>query len=86
VPAATLKQWGLVWDCVAPDELLRRASEIAGRLATLPPETVLATRRLVDDAPDDTFAQSIDKERMFQKNLCDQPVFMDSVGMFLAGR
>ena len=86
VPAATLNQWGLVWDCVAAEELLTRAKDIASRLATLPPETVLATRRLVDEASGDSFAESLEKERMLQKDLCDQPVFIDSVGKFLGRR
>ena len=85
VPAATLNQWGLVWDCVAPEELMARAMDIAGRLATLPPETVLATRRLVDEAPGDNFAHSLEKERELQKHLCDQPVFIESVRNFLDG-
>jgi 2-(1,2-epoxy-1,2-dihydrophenyl)acetyl-CoA isomerase len=85
VPAATLNQWGLVWDCVAPEELMARAMDIAGRLATLPTETVLATRRLVDEAPGDNFAHSLEKERELQKHLCDQPVFIESVRNFLDG-
>ena len=36
LPAATAKDWGLIWDCVPDDQLLTKAQTIAGRLADGP--------------------------------------------------
>jgi 2-(1,2-epoxy-1,2-dihydrophenyl)acetyl-CoA isomerase len=86
IPAATLKQWGLVWDCVAPADLMGSARETARRLADIPPDTVLATRRLVDAGFSDSYGESLAKERVAQKTLCDLPVFLESVRKFRARR
>ncbi len=86
IPAATLREWGLVWECVPAAALLERARQIALRLAGLPRETLLATRSLVDTAPAHTFQQSIESERLRQQTLCDQPEFVESVQRFFARR
>ena len=86
VPAATLKEWGLVWDCVAPAHLMESARETARRLADIPPDTLLATRRLVDAGFSDSFGESLAKERVAQQTLCDLPVFLESVRKFRARR
>ena len=84
VPAPTLVDWGLALEAVAPDELEGRALDYARRLAALPRETVVATRRLVDSACGLSFAQMLEEERQTQLRLCDQPIFVDSVSRFLA--
>lgn len=86
LPASTLAQWGLVWECAPEQELLDRARGYARRLAGVPTATLLATRRLVDGAAEIGFQQSIEEERQCQRELCDAPVFMESVARFLAGR
>lgn len=84
VPATTLRQWGLVWDCVAPADLLDSSRDIARRLADIPPATVLATRKLVDTGYSDSLSESLDKERDTQETLCNLPVFLESVRKFQA--
>lgn len=83
IPAATLLEWGMVWECVPPDELLDRARDYARRLALVPASTLLATRKLVDEASQVSYAQSIEDERLCQRELCDAPVFMNSVRRFM---
>ena len=82
--ASRLHEWGLVWECVADDQLVERAHELATRLAKAPAETVVATRKLVDSAPHKTFAEILEGERQYQRQLCDAPFFIESVNRFLA--
>ena len=84
IPAATLLQWGAIWDCVPPGELLDTAHGYALRLARVPAATVLATRQLVDGSSAMTYPESIEDERCCQRELCDDPIFMDSVRRFMA--
>jgi 2-(1,2-epoxy-1,2-dihydrophenyl)acetyl-CoA isomerase len=85
IPVTTLKEWGLVWDVAPEDELLDRARDYARRLAAVPASTVLATRKLVDEASCTNFGQSLEDERQCQAELCDAPVFMNSVRKFMDG-
>jgi len=82
--AARLLEWGVVWECVDDLQLLSRAYELAGRLAQVPAETVVATRKLVDGAARQTFAGSLEDERQVQEQLCDAPFFSTAVLGFLA--
>ena len=84
LPAKQLYDWGLLWECVEDEALLGRAVEIAGRLSGVPSATLLATRRLVDDAWRESFSAIIERERQYQEELCDQPFFADAVAKFLA--
>jgi 2-(1,2-epoxy-1,2-dihydrophenyl)acetyl-CoA isomerase len=84
IPAETLKDWGLVFECVAPESLLDTARDYARRLAGVPVDTLVATRSLVDGAAGLSFNESLEEERMAQRTLCDAPVFMESVGRFMA--
>jgi 2-(1,2-epoxy-1,2-dihydrophenyl)acetyl-CoA isomerase len=84
IPATTLLEWGAIWDCVPPAELLDTARGYALRLADVPAATVLATRQLIDGSSAVTYTQSIEEERLCQRELCDGPVFLDSVRRFMA--
>lgn len=78
-----LMAWGLAWECVDDQLLLDRAHEIASQLASVPAATVIATRGLVDRATASSFEASIEDERLHQEQLCNNPVFTDSVSRFL---
>ena len=84
IPAATLVEWGAIWDCVPPAELLDTARGYARRLTGVPAATVLATRRLVDGSSAVAYGESIEDERRCQRELCDDPVFLESVRRFMA--
>jgi len=84
IDATSLHEWGLAWECVEAEQLMPRAYALAQQLACLPPATVLATRRLIDTAADSSFADALEAERACQEQLCDTPVFADSVRRFLS--
>jgi 2-(1,2-epoxy-1,2-dihydrophenyl)acetyl-CoA isomerase len=83
IPAATLHEWGLVWECVSPDTLIDTATAYALRLAQVPVETVLASRGLIDSANHRSFNQVLEDERLIQRDLTNAPAFVDSVRRFL---
>ena len=82
--AAKLQEWGLVWECVDADQLLPRALEVGSRLASVPAATVLATRQIIDTASENSFPAALEQERLAQRELCDLPVFSESVARFLS--
>lgn len=82
--AAQLQEWGLVWECVDADQLLPRAMEVGSRLAAVPAATVLATRQIIDAAGKSTFTAALEQERLAQRELCDLPVFSESVARFMS--
>jgi 2-(1,2-epoxy-1,2-dihydrophenyl)acetyl-CoA isomerase len=84
LPSTQLYEWGLVWECVDDEYLLQRARELASRLAQVPAGAVLGTRKLVDAAPQRSFADILEDERQCQRQLCDAPFFAESVARFLA--
>jgi 2-(1,2-epoxy-1,2-dihydrophenyl)acetyl-CoA isomerase len=82
--AAQLQEWGLVWECVDADQLLSRAMEVGSRLAAVPAATVLATRQIIDAAGKSSFTAALEQERLAQRELCDLPVFSESVARFMS--
>jgi len=84
IDASQLLEWGLVWECIEAASLLERAHALAAELALLPPDTVIATRQLIDSAYDSNFVAALEAERVHQEKLCDAPVFNESVQRFLA--
>ncbi len=86
IPAAQLKEWGLVWECAAPEALLDLAAKRARKLSGLSSEALIATRRLVDEANTSSFEKSLFDEKEAQRTLCSEPVFLNSVKAFFAAR
>ena len=82
--AEQLQEWGLVWECVDADQLLPRALEVGSRLAAVPAATVLATRQIIDAAGKSSFTAALEQERLAQRELCDLPVFSESVARFMS--
>lgn len=50
VPAATALEWGLVNYVVEPDELVKKAMELAARVAKNPPHSVRMTKQLLRES------------------------------------
>ena len=82
--ADRLLEWGVVWESVPDQQLLARSFELAERLAKVPAETIVASRRLIDNASQQSFEASLEDERQVQRELCDAPFFSSAVLGFLA--
>ena len=66
VPAKTVVDWGLVNRCVADDQLMATAMELAKALAT-GPKALGAIRKLVWESLDEEWAAQLHAERVAQK-------------------
>ncbi len=84
VSARSLESWGVVWQVVEDQQLLSTAQSLAKRLAKAPANAVIATRRLVDGASEESFADTLEAERLAQRKLCNEPVFFESVKAFIS--
>ncbi len=84
IDATRLLDWGLAWKVVEQDQLLPTAVALAATLGQLPAQTVLATRELVDSASQVSYPELLEQERLAQRELCDLPIFSQSVERFLS--
>lgn len=69
--AAAAERMGLIWE-VAPDPL-RRATEIAARLASYSTAAMVEIRAAITNADNSTYAESLEAERHAQHRLFDHP-------------
>ena len=84
IDAQTLLEWGAVWQVTEEDQLLSTAQTLAAKLGKAPAETVVATRRLIDDASQQGFSASLEDERVAQRKLTNLPVFFQAVKNFVS--
>lgn len=63
--ARTAEAWGLVNRVVEPDELLPAAQKLAADMATIPPTTLAAYKRLIDDGFARSFGDGMAHEAAF---------------------
>jgi enoyl-CoA hydratase len=76
---------GLVWRCVADDELLDTAVSLAARAADAPPELARRVKRTIQDvATLDTHDEAIERELGDQVWSMDQPAFAERLAALQA--
>ena len=86
LPAATAKDWGLIWDCVSDDQLLTEAQTIAGRLAEGPTIGLKAVVKAHDRALSNTLSEQLEYEKETQRVLFDFPHVSEGVRAFIEKR
>jgi 2-(1,2-epoxy-1,2-dihydrophenyl)acetyl-CoA isomerase len=86
LPAERAAQWGLIWSCVDDDALAAAARETATRLAALPPQAALETRRAYEAADANDLTAQLRYEAGRQRELIDRESFREGVDAFLAKR
>ena len=77
---------GLIWKCVADDELEAEAARLAAQLASGPTGTQVAARNLVDAAFDNDFDAQLDAERDAQASLVAGDDVREAMQAFVAKR
>ncbi len=82
--AVQAKEWGLIWD--VSDDPLQAALDMASRMADMPTQALIATRRLLREATTNTFAQQLDLERDVQSDLGNTHDYLEGVQAFLQKR
>lgn len=86
VSAAQAEAWGLIWRCVADDELLPEAERIAAYLATQPAQAIALIKRALGAAGGNTLDQQLDLERDLQRTCGASADFREGTQAFLEKR
>ena len=86
IDGATAAQWGLVWRCVADDELETELNRLSSELAGRSPSAVAATKAALRASLSNTLDEQLDVERDAQSKAGRTPEYRDSVAAFLAAR
>jgi 2-(1,2-epoxy-1,2-dihydrophenyl)acetyl-CoA isomerase len=79
-------QWGMIWACVADDDLQEEALQIAKRMPALPAHAITETRALLDAAETNNLSQQLKLERERQAVLIDGESFAEGVLAFFERR
>jgi 2-(1,2-epoxy-1,2-dihydrophenyl)acetyl-CoA isomerase len=80
------RDWGLVSEVVADEEFESRTAEIAQLYASMPTRAVWHTKRLLDAAETNAFAEQLELEATTQAELTQTPDFREGVAAFLDKR
>ncbi|WP_298927755.1 enoyl-CoA hydratase-related protein [uncultured Ramlibacter sp.] len=85
--AKEAKEWGMIWD-VAPEgqDCVAAAMQLAQRLAVLPTQALVATRKLLRDAASRSLDEQLDAERDTQSQLGKTHDYIEGVMAFLEKR
>jgi 2-(1,2-epoxy-1,2-dihydrophenyl)acetyl-CoA isomerase len=84
--AAEAHAWGLVSEVVEANALAARAADMAARFAGLPTRAVGMTKRLIDQAPNATLEQQLEREADLQTAATQTEDFKEGVAAFLEKR
>ena len=84
--ASDAKTWGLIWDCVADEDLLPTALTLAGRLADGPTSGLKAVVKAHDRALSNTLSEQLEYEKDTQRMLFDFPHVSEGIRAFIEKR
>ncbi len=77
---------GMIWRAVDDDLLAEEADILAARLAALPTQALLLTRRALSDSNTNSFDEQLDRERDLQREAGQTPDFREGVEAFVEKR
>ena len=80
------RDWGLVSEVVDDEELPERMHEVAALYAAMPTRAVWQTKRLLDAAESEAFAEQLELEATTQAEMTRTPDFAEGVKAFLEKR
>jgi len=80
LPAAQAKEWGMVWDVA--DDCVAASLAMADKLAAMPTQALVATRRLLREAGTRSFDAQLDAERDAQSALGQTHDYIEGVMAF----
>lgn len=84
--AATAEQWGLIYKCVAQDELLPQARKLAIKMAAGPTVGLAHTKHAINAATFATFDEQLELEAKLQYDCGRSPDYAEGVSAFLEKR
>lgn len=86
ISAQTARDWGMVWAVCEQDELAAETDRIAGKLASLAPSAISATKRLIRSATEQDLKDQLDLERDLQGIAGRSPEMKEAIANFFAKR
>jgi 2-(1,2-epoxy-1,2-dihydrophenyl)acetyl-CoA isomerase len=86
LPAEEAERLGLIWRCVADEDLAASAQALAKRLALMPSQALVATRELINAAASSTYEESFELEAVWQGKLTRAADYLEGVAAFAAKR
>jgi 2-(1,2-epoxy-1,2-dihydrophenyl)acetyl-CoA isomerase len=86
LPAEEAERMGLIWRCVDDAELMAQAQAMAERLAAMPTQALVATRRAMDEAQQLDLAAALTAEGALQRELGFAHDYQEGVAAFGAKR
>ena len=84
--SAEAQAWGLVSEVVEDDDLAARAADLAAQLAAMPTRGVGLTKRLFDEAGNNTLEEQLELEAELQTEATETEDFREGVAAFLEKR
>lgn len=86
IPAPLAHDWGLIWQVVDDDALMRTAEDLAKRLAVGPTKTYALIRQGIRACMDTTLSEALHVERAHQREAGKTSDFIEGVQAFLQKR
>jgi 2-(1,2-epoxy-1,2-dihydrophenyl)acetyl-CoA isomerase len=86
LPAEQAAQWGLIWRCVADDELTAEVDTLARQLAAAPTRGLARTKQAMLEGSSRTLEQQLDVERDYQQELGHSADYAEGVAAFMEKR
>ncbi|MFP6748942.1 MAG: enoyl-CoA hydratase-related protein [Alphaproteobacteria bacterium] len=86
IMAETALEWGLISDCVADDDLMPMARDLAAKLAKGPTRALVATRAMVDEAEANDFETHVRRELEEQMVIGETADAKEGVAAFVEKR
>ena len=86
ISARQAEQWGLIWKCVADQELASTAEQMARHLATQPTLGLGLIKRAMLASSDNSLDQQLDLERDLQRLAGRSEDYREGVGAFMEKR
>ena len=86
ISATQAAEWGLIWRCVADDQLQSTVGSVALQLAAGPTRGYLRTRQAIDAAMLLPLDRALDLERDYQRELGQSSDYREGVSAFIEKR
>ena len=86
LPAPRAAEWGLIWQCVADEQLPAVTADLAARLARGPTRGLVHIRRALRASWQGGLAEALDRERDAQRELGCSDDYAEGVAAFIAKR
>jgi len=86
LPAEKAAEWGMIWKCVADDELAAEAEKLCVHFASAPTFGLGLTKRALDAAEINDLSAQLDLERDLQREAGATPDYAEGVRAFVEKR